>query len=201
MKLNKLILFICLILLFAISVGSQISPVINRVTVEESESCNTIPYNEIQTIYGNCTESKTYTNCLNVTGPNTNCLQQQSQLISSCKTGEAIVAKNKTECIPSKFIITITNNNIIEKKELNFNGWGACVQSVENDCVVVLCGSQHGGSAVNGIFNGCDGGKSCEKFLFCKDGVKVLYKASRDNFVEEDPTFHLSKLTYKEVGK
>lgn len=71
----------------------------------------------------------------------------------------------------------------------------------ENDCVAVLCGTLEGGRAWNGIFNGCDGGKSCQKFLFCEDGVQVLYKAAREDFVEHDPTFKLDKLAYEEVEK
>ena len=109
--------------------------------------------------------------------------------------------RNTTNCSPKSYIVSVIKGSVTEKREVDFSNWGVCVQSTENNCVAITCGSQHGGSAVNGIFNGCDGGKSCQKFLFCQDEIKVLYKASRDDFVNEDPTFHLSPLAYREVTK
>ena len=55
--------------------------------------------------------------------------------------------------------------------------------------------------AHKGKFTNCNGGKSCQKFQFCDDKVKVFYKNSRDDFVEEDPTFYISKLAMNGVGK
>lgn len=203
MKINKIVVStIFVVSLVALIVASQISQVTSTISVEEAKTCNTVFYDDVQPIYGTCVDYINYTLCLNTSGLNTDCSLKQTQKNFNCKTGELVIKRNLTECKPlNKFIVSIDKGSFVEKKEIDFSSWGVCVQSVENDCIAITCGSQHGGSAVNGVFNGCDGGKSCQKFLFCQDGSKVLYKASREDFVEEDPTFHLSKLAYKEVTK
>jgi len=202
MKFKKyLVLGLLAIGLLAITVASQISQVTTSISAEEAKKCNTLFYNEIKPIYGTCTNYYNYTSCLNASGPNTDCSLKQFQENLTCKIGESIVNKNSTQCTTNSFIVSVDNGAYVDKKEIDFSNWGVCVNSTENNCVAIICGSQHGGSAVNGVFNGCDGGKSCQKFLFCKDSIKVFYKASRNDFVEEDPTFHLSKLGYKEVAK
>ena len=200
MKINKILVIALLIALFAITVASQISQVTNAISVEEPKTCNTIFFDELQSIYATCIHYYNYTSCLNTSGPNTDCSLNQIQKNFTCKTGEVVIKKNSTECNSlNKFIVSINKGLITEKKEVDFSSWGVCVQSVENNCIAITCGTLKGGSARNGVFNGCDGGKSCQKFLFCKDGTKVLYKASRTDFVSEDPTFHLDKLYVKEV--
>ena len=203
MKINKIIvLVILLISLLAITVASQISQVTSTTSVEEAKTCNTIFYDEVQPIYGTCINYYNYTSCLNTSGKNTDCSLQQKQLNFTCKISEVTINKNSTTCVPlNKFIVSIDKGSVTEKKEVDFSSWGVCVNSTENGCLAITCGTLKGGSARNGIFNGCDGGKACQKFLFCEDGTKVLYKASRNDFVEEDPTFHLNKLAYSEVGK
>lgn len=202
MKLNKLVLAISLFALLAFASTSQIPQAAAGISVEELKNCKTIFYDKVQPIYSNCIYYNNYTLCLNTSGANTDCSLQQSQKTFKCQTDEIRIQKNKAECTPlNRFVVSIYKGLTLEKKEIDFSSWGACVQTSEDGCVVVLCGSQHGGSAVNGIFNGCDGGKSCQKFLFCPNGMKVLYKGSGERFVSEDPTFHLSKLDVKEVGK
>ncbi|MDP3765315.1 MAG: hypothetical protein Q8R04_02280 [Nanoarchaeota archaeon] len=196
------VLTISIVGILSLIVASQISQVTNAISIEESQSCNTIFYDDIQPIYGTCINYINYTSCLNTSGPNTDCSLNQVQLNFSCQTGSLVTPKNLTECKPlNKFILSIDKGAFVDKKEVDFSSWGICINSTENNCSAIICGSLQGGSARNGVFNGCDGGKSCQKFLFCQDGVKILYKASREDFVEEDPTFHLSKLAYKEVGQ
>ena len=203
MKINKsLVLAIFLISALAITVASQISQVTNAVSVEEVKACTTSFYDEIQNIYGNCVYYQNYTSCLNTSGSNTDCSLMQDSRTLNCKTGELIIKKNSTECQPpTKFIVSINKGSVTEKKEVDFSSWGVCVNTTENNCLAITCGTLKGGSARNGVFNGCDGGKSCQKFLFCGDGTKVLYKASRNGFAEEDPTFRLSPLAVKGVGE
>lgn len=191
--------------LVALGVASQLAPTTNLVSkttqatptisLEEKDTCTTTFYDEVQDVYGNCVHYSNFTSCLNTTGPNTACSTTQSQISYSCKTGEITVAKNKTECKSNSFIVS-TSKGI---KEIDFSEWGVCVNSTENGCLAITCGTLKGGSARNGIFNGCDSGKSCQKFLFCEGSTRVLYKASRDDFVEYDPTFHLNSLAAKEV--
>ncbi len=203
MKINiVLVVTLLLVSILAVTVASQISQVTNAISVEEVKTCTTSFYDEVQNVYSSCINYINYTSCLNTSGPNTDCSLQQTQKNFTCKIGEIVLNKNKTECQPpTKFIVSTTKDSITEKKEIDFSSWGVCINTTENGCLAITCGSQHGGSAVNGIFNGCDGGKACQKFLFCQDSIKVLYKASRNDFAEEDPTFHLSELVLKEVEK
>lgn len=221
MRISKtLVLSLLLIAVLAITVTSQ-SPQ-NSVSAEEIKTCSTVFYYENQdnydyvtrtrSTYGNCIYYQNYTSCMNNSGPNTdcsintnsynyNCIIGSEQYQSYEKIGTESVLKNRSECSTSKFLVSITKDSITEKKEIDFSSWGVCVNSTENGCLAIVCGTQKGGSAVNGVFNGCDGGKSCQKFLFCKDSTQVLYKASRNDFVWEDPTYRLSQLALKEVGQ
>ena len=203
MKISKpIVLVILLISLLAITVASQIPQVANTISVEEAKACNIVFYDEMQDVYKNYSYYYNYTQCLNTSGPNTGCSTKQDLWILRGKIGQVAVAKNITECKPvDKFIVSINKGSVMERKEIDFSSWGVCINTIENDCLAITCGTLKGGSARNGIFNGCDGGKSCQKFLFCQDSVKVLYKASRDDFVREDPTFKLSKLELREASK
>ena len=202
MKINKsLALILLLIGLLALTVASQISPT-TTISVEDVKTCTTNFYDEVQNVYGNYNHYHNFTLCLNTSGPNTDCSPKQAILVLTQKIGEVIFTKNKTDCKPlNKFVVSINKDSLIEKKEIDFSNWGVCVNFTENGCLAITCGTLKGGSARNGIFNGCDGGKSCQKFLFCQDKIEVLYKASRNDFVREDPTFHLPTLALKEVGQ
>lgn len=194
-------LVILLISLLAITVASQISWGNNAVTIEEVKTCNTVSYDELQPVYGTCFYNFNYTSCLNTSGPNTNCFVTQAQINYTCKTGEVIVNKNKTDCQPpTKFIVSITKSSATEKKEIDFSDWGRCINNVENNCLVVTCVSLYDG-AHRGQYIDCRGGKSCQRFKICDDKIKVYYKNSREDFVEEDPSFYLNKLAFREVGE
>ena len=218
---NVLFLAMFIVSTLALAVASQISQVTSAISVEEGKSCNTIFYNENQDVYGNvgrernlyenCLYYSNYTHCLNTSGVNTDCSIQQRIYNISCitgtesyqsyeKTGTVYVLKNKTECKTDRFTVSITKGFTTEKKEIDFSQWGACIQNAENNCLVVTCVSNDDG-AFKGQFTDCKGGKSCQKFEICDDKVRVFYKNSRKDFVEEDTTFYLSKLALKEVGQ
>lgn len=200
MKINKVIVLVLVICALAFAVTSQ-SPQ-SKISVEELKACSTNFYDEVQAIFIGCIHYYNYTHCLNSSGPNSDCLLQQNQINSSCRTGETIVTKNSTECKSlGKFIVSFDHDSSIQKKEVDFSNWGVCVSSTENGCLIITCGTLKGGSARNGVFNGCDGGKACQKFLFCQDGIKILQKASRKDFVEADPTYNLPELAVKGVGQ
>lgn len=221
MKINKVLLLTLLVALLAIVVRSQ-SPHSSTISIEEKKDCAISDYTDTENVYGyisrerdaygNCPYYYDYTHCLNLTGPNTVCTVQRGSFNTTCKTGleqyqsyevvgKVQVTKNVTKCIPKSFIVSIALGRKIEKREIDFSSWGVCVQGNEGDCLTITCGNLQGGSARNGVFNGCDGGKSCQKFMFCQDGKKVLFKATRGEFLEEDPTFHLNKITSKDVGE
>lgn len=185
-----------------ISKATQITPTIS---LEKRDTCTTKFYNEVQDVYGNCIYYHNYTNCLNTTGPNTACSLQQDQKNFQCKTGEVTTTKNKTECKPNdEFIISIDQGAAVLKKQIDFSDWGPCVYSQEtinsNSCLVVTCVSLYDG-AHQGKFVDCNGGKSCQRFEICDNSIKTFYKNSREDFVADDPTFHLSKLALTEVAK
>jgi hypothetical protein len=181
---------------------SQITPSIG---LEENDICVTEFYEEIRDVYENCNYYHNYTHCLNTTGPDTDCSLQQNIRNFRCKTGENIIAKNKTTCRPDdKFLISIDNGIAVAKKQIDFSDWGPCIYGQENingnSCLIVTCVSLYDG-AHQGQFVDCKGGKSCQRFEICDDSVKTFYKNSREDFVEEDPSFHLNKLAIREAGK
>lgn len=220
MRISKaIVLGLFVVVLVALAVASQISQVeisnpnayvdsiatsVNsKLSVEEKSDCIRSYYNKTEAIYGYAPRTRdTYGTCYNPSNQsNYVCVNGTETYQNYEAIGTRIVLTNTSSCTPHSFVVSISKNGGIEKKEIDFSSWGVCLQETENNCVAIICGTLEGGSAWNGVFNGCDGGKSCEKFLFCEDGVKVLYKAARKDFVEHDPTFKLSKLAYKEVGK
>ena len=132
---------------------------------------------------------------------NSTCINGTENYQSYETIGTGIFLRNNTKCTAKSFVVSTQKNCRTESKEVDFSSWGTCIQELENDCVALLCGTLKGGSARNGVFNGCDGGKSCQKFLFCEDGTKVLYKSASEEFVLQDPTFYIEKLDFREVGK
>jgi len=184
---------------------SKISQITPTISLEERDTCATVFYDEVQDVIGTCIYYHNYTSCLNTTGPNTACSSKQDQIGSQCKTGQVTVPKNRTECKPNdEFIISIDQGAATLKKQIDFSDWGPCVYSQEtinsNSCLVVTCVSLYDG-AHQGKFIDCKGGKSCQRFELCDNSVKTLYKNSREDFVEQDDSFHLSKLALTEVAK
>lgn len=202
MKIKKVLVLILLaVSLVAFSVLSQISQVTDKISIEEKQRCTTNFYDEIQNIYGNCIHYYNYTSCLNSSGPNTACSLQQTQINFTCKTGQLIFTRNTTDCKPlNKFVVSINKGAVVEKKEIDFSAWGACINAIENGCLIVTCVSHEDG-AFKGQFTNCKGGKSCQRFEICNNSIRVFYKNSRNEFVESDPTFYIDPLTMKEVGQ
>ena len=209
------IVIIAIVALLSITALSQLSPLANILTkntqvtptisLEEKDTCTTTFYDETQDIYGNCVYYHNYTFCSNVSGPNTGCSLQQRTWDFQCKTGTSTATKNKTECKPNEdFIITINQGTATLKKQIDYSDWGPCIYSQENlngnSCLVVTCVSLYDG-AHKGQFTDCRGGKSCQRFELCDGSIKTFYKNSREDFVEDDPSFHLNKLAIKEVGQ
>jgi len=199
MNLNKSLVLVLLVIAILTFTATSQAPPPTTISIEELKTCNTIFYNETQPVYGTCVYYHNATSCLNATGPDTDCSVSQTQRNFRCQTGQLVTKRNSTECSPlNKFTVTISRGSITEKKEIDFSDWGACIYNKENDCMVVTCQSRYDG-ANDGQFHGCTSGTSCQKFEICENKIKVSYKNSRENFVEEDPTFHLAKLALKEV--
>lgn len=204
MKINKyLVMAILLISVFAFVASSQVSQEATSITTDAIQDCNVDYYNSTENVYGNVSRVRpTYGKCFNSLNQSYNsCINGTESYQSYEPIGTATFLRNTSQCNTKSFVVSLAKGSQVVKKEVDFSRWGVCVQEQEDNCVAILCGTLEGGSARNGIFNGCDGGKSCQKFLFCPAGIKVLYKASRYEFVEDDPTFYLSKLELKGVAK
>jgi hypothetical protein len=210
MKKATVIAIAVVFVLLSAFVASQLNPLVlvdttttfinTKMDLKESKTCTTEFYDEATPIYGTCTFYHNYTLCLNTSGPNTDCSNQQSTRQFQCQTGSSTIAKNKTTCIPNKeFVIEIDNAGTILKKKIDYSDWGPCIREIQGNCLVVTCVSLYDG-AHNGEFTDCSGGKSCQRFTICEDSITTEYKNSRNDFVEDDPTFYYKRLHVQEVG-
>jgi hypothetical protein len=207
---KKIILVVSVIaILLSIAAVSQLGPladiistkyqITSTISLEGKETCTTEFYDEVEDVNENCVYYYNYTDCQNISGINTDCSSKQDVRNYQCKTGEKTVEKNRTECKPNdEFIILIDGGKAVAKKQIDFSDFGPCIYKEENNCLIVTCVSLYDG-AHQGKFTDCSGGKSCQRFEICDDSIKTLYKNSREDFVEDDPSFFLDKLAVKEV--
>ena len=211
MKIKKIILVILVLVILSVAVVSQLAPasdvkskikaISSSINLEKREICKTKYYDEVEPVYGECKEHYTVFNCLNSSGPGTDCSEEKKEYVYKCVTAKKKVTKEKTECKPDeKFIININKGSAVLKKQLDFSDFGPCIYEKKNECLVVTCVSKYDG-AYKGQFTNCDGGKSCQKFEICDGSVKKFYKNSRENFAEEDPSFYLPKINLVEVAE
>lgn len=216
-KINVFVIMFVIAILLSIAAFSQINPITKlppitdilskfdqvtpTISLEEKDICIKEFYDEIQDVYGNCVYYVNVTHCLNSSGPNTGCSIKQNEINYQCKTGEISVTKNRTECKPNdEFLISIDQGAVVLKKQIDFSDWGPCIYEEENSCLIVTCQSMYDG-ANDGQFHGCKGGTSCQRFEICDNSIKTLFKNSRDNFVEDDPSFYLTELPIVEVSE
>ena len=223
-KTKLVVLVLVIISLLAISVFSYVRSQLNQVTptisLKEIEDCETIYYDEIEDVYGYVTrERNVYGICIYYLNStvcddeplNKSCHTTTTEKEYQCVTGkesyqsyekidEKVVKKNKIECTPKKYLVSVDKKGVVTKNELDFSDFGPCIYEVENNCLIVTCVSRYDG-AHKGQFTDCKGGKSCQKFEICDDSIRTFYKNSREDFVEDDPTFYLNKLALKEVSE
>jgi hypothetical protein len=210
---KKLIFVVMLVISVLLSLGalSQLGTVSNivgkvsfvtpTISLEEKETCTTKFFDVVEDVIGTCTYYHNFTNCVNITGPNTGCFADQSSWDYECKTGEKVTPSNSTSCVANdEFVISVDQGLTTLKKQIDFSDWGPCVYESQNSCLVVTCVSLYDG-AHKGEFVDCNGGKSCQKFEICDGSIKTSYKNSREDFVADDPSFHLSKLALGEVSE
>ena len=202
MKMNKsIVVSLIFVVLAAIFVFSQ--SIGTTLSVEEKKDCTTTYYNIEEPTYGDVARTRdTYSTCFNSENSSYyKCVNGTETYQVYGFTGMRTVQKSNTECRPTSFVVSADNGFTTKQKEIDFKSWGVCVQENEGDCIAILCGTLEGGSARNGIFNGCDGGKQCKKFLFCNDKLNVYVKGSGSEFLNEDPTYRLPLLNVKEAGQ
>lgn len=211
MKISKVLVLVLLVSVLALATASRSSDVqefykttyVNdKISFDEKQDCTVSYYNATVNVYNNVSRIRdTYTKCYNA--PNQSyykCANGTETYQSYEVIGSQVVLKNNTNCGRTKsYTISINRKNDAKKFELDFSSWGACVQNIEDECLVVTCVSLYDG-AHKGQFTDCKGGKSCQKFRICENEIKVLYKNSWEQFAEEEPTFYLNKLELKEVN-
>ena len=205
---KKLVLFAIAIAAFSVFAFAAISEVKSNlfqagsaISLENPEDCTIEFYDVTEPVYGTCQRYNDYELCLNTSGPNTQCSMKHDIINYSCETGQKTITKNNTNCEErKKYTINIDKGASTEKKELDFSEWGACKYEEGNGCLIVTC-SPHGDGTYKGKFTNCKSGKSCQRFEICDGSIKVLYKNSRNDFVEHDPSFRRPKLQLKEVQK
>ncbi len=198
------------IIMLSIFAASQLGPLVTtekshtfisaKNDLVQSQTCTTSFFDEVIPTYQQCTYYSNYTSCLNSTGPNTDCSARQSISTFQCQIGASTVTKNTTSCTPDKeFIIETIDGGTTLKKKIDYSDWGPCVHEIAGSCLIITCVSYNDG-AHNGQFTDCNGGKSCQRFEICDDYTKTTYKNSREDFVEDDPSFYYKRLAVQEVG-
>ena len=180
--------FLILSILTILSTISVISAIVldNNVTVNEIQDCTTEFYDETEDVFGyvtrernvynNCIYYHNYTLCLNTSGANTDCSQEQLVYNVTCAIGtesyqsyeklsEKVVQKNKTVCSKKAYTIGIAGST----KKIDFGKAGYYCSLDGN---IVTCDSVHDG---NGDGK-CKSGETCIKFEITSQGINTLQK-------------------------
>lgn len=209
MKISKVIVLVILVNAFALAVASQdvqefykTTVVNDKISFDEKQDCAIGFSEESVKVFGNVTRTiNTYGTCFNAINQSFHqCINGTETYQSYEYLGSQIVLRNTTNCKTKSYLVSVNKNNDIKKYELDFSSWGPCIQETENNCLAITCVSLTDGAHL-GKFTNCKGGKSCQKFVICNNKISVLYKNSREDFVEHDPTFYLKKLNLKEVSE
>lgn len=190
-----IIVFVLAALSIAAYSVSKITKVTEDISLEEIKDCETVYWNETENVYGTCTSYYNTTVC---TDPplNTSCYIEEKSYDYRCKTGEKTIQKSREECMDKEMQVTIDKLTKAEKYKLEYGEWGKCSYSTEGETLVITCDSKYDGNN-DGI---CKSGESCIQFRITKDSIQRSMKNSRDNFVEDDNTFFLEKLSMEEVS-
>jgi hypothetical protein len=189
-KIN-LSLVITLILVAVSAVAYNINNAVQiskDISLEEIKDCQMEYWNETIPIMGNCTESYDVKTCNEPL--NTSCSLSTKSYTYTCVTGYNTEQKSKENCKDKSMKIGVSKMLSKEMYLLDYSDWGKCSYSPLNDSVLVICDSRYDGNA-DGI---CQQGESCIVFIVDKYTTKRLFKNSRIDFVEEDPTFYQEKL-------
>lgn len=96
----------------------------------------------------------------------------------------------------------LTYNYLVDRDELDSNnipiGW-TCPNSeikITEDSIRIKCGSLRYGSQRNGIWNGCDGGKTCRMHAFYNDHYESIYSDAYGS----EPNFGMGSLVNNQNG-
>ncbi len=188
-----------IMIVFAVLVAAGLAYAVQitaDITAENIQDCKTVYWDEVQTIYGNCTYSYNETVCSDPPA-NTSCTTTEKSYDYQCKTGTQTVQKSKQVCNDKELQFSIDKQTTIEDYKINYGDWGKCSYSKENNNLVVICDSKFDGNN-DGI---CQSGESCVKFEVNKNSITRSMKNSQETFTTEDETFFLTKLDYEVMSK
>ena len=161
------------------------------IELEEVEDCEMLHWTETEPVYGTCTNS--YDTIICDDEPfNTSCYPGEETYEYKCKTGEKEIQKSKEICKDTEMKVTLFET---EEYSLEYGEWGKCSYTTESETLVITCDSKYDGNN-DGI---CHPGESCIQFRVTGDKIQRLEKNSRLDFIEEDSTFFLNKLSMEEV--
>ena len=183
---SKLKTLLILLVLSLLSIISIISAIVldNNVTFNEITYSTTKFYDATEDVFGyvtrernvyeNCVNYHNYTLCLNTTGANTDCSQEQLIYNVTCvigtesyqnyeKVSEQVVQKSKTTCNKEGYTIDIAGAT----KKINFSKAGYYCSLDGN---IITCDSVHDG---NGDGK-CKSGETCIKFEITSKGINKI---------------------------
>lgn len=194
-KTGLIIVFVLATLSIAAYSVSKITQVTNDISLEDIKDCKTVYWDETEDVYGICTDYYNTTVC-DDEPLNTSCHIEEKSYNYTCKTGTKTVQKSREECRETEMNIAVDALSGTKNYKLEYGEWGKCSYETEGQTLVITCDSKNDGNN-DGI---CHPGESCIQFKVTKDSIQRLEKNSRMDFIEEDSTFFLEKLSMEEVS-
>jgi hypothetical protein len=189
---NKFQIFVLLVILGAATVVgyTMTNPVQinNDISLEQVRDCETIYWNETEKISGNC--SSTYTQTICDEPFNVSCRHEEKSYTYACEKDANVVEKSKEVCIDKGMDVYVEKLLKENKYSLDYSDWGKCSYTPSDDSLVIICDSKNDGNA-DGM---CQPGESCISFIVTKNNIVRMFKNSRNDFVESDPTFYQEKI-------
>lgn len=170
---------------------SSETEITDDISLEEVKDCEMLHWTETEPVYGTCENSYDAIVC-DDEPLNTSCYTKEEIYEYECKTGEKEVEKSKEVCRDAEMKVTLFET---EEYSLEYGEWGKCSYTTEDETLVITCDSKYDGNN-DGI---CQPGESCMQFRVANDKIQRLEKNSRLDFIEEDNTFFLDKLSMEEV--
>lgn len=164
------------------------------ISLDKREDCITTFWNEEENVYGTCNAYYNHTVCEDEPY-NTSCYTEELSSDYKCITGTKTVQKSKETCADRDMRLTVDTLAGTKEYVLEYGEWGRCSYAKEDEDVIITCDSKRDGNNDGK----CTPGESCIQFRVTKQGVQKYEKNSRIDFVENDDSFFLERLSMEEV--
>lgn len=147
--------------------------------VEEIKDCATIQFQEMENVYGTCTQ-----NVLQCNGAdNSSCATVEEQY--QCKTGEQQVTKSYQQCKT----VGLRINNGQKIVELDTKEY-ACSTQESGTQIIVTCDSVYDG---NGDGQ-CKSGESCQRIVINGTSIAKSEKNSEEDYLADDTSYFMPEV-------